>query len=523
MREKLSSIIARWVRMEPQMALENYTGLAKEIISVEGLDNSWEWVRQEIGRYVKLPHIKKELQALVAEIQTDEPAQTKRQINSGERLSFDDDDTDLDDVDILEDAYQRKFLVTNDGHYVIDVKKKKMRFSIEFIDKLFLYYSMHGYDYSGTKVINEFDLTPITWFAIKGAFRLFKHSHVFSPYTWEMTPLDEREEVAGKAIDKVMSSGKVTERVYGKKLQSTYKKAINKSHLIQANHNAFLEELADLLPQMQRVPITLFTPPNIIMQREEIMAAVTDLHAGAFITGLKGMPEYTTEILRKRLREFADYINSFNARRVKLGFLGDYLESFTGLNHDNSWQGMESGAYGARAVTLSFEIILEFIEQVHNVVEVDAVGGNHDRSTPSAKMDSKAEIAGILFSFLDRTLKNAGIKVVYDNDTVATTIGSSLRPILQHGHNGNARGHVGNTLWEHGVKDLFNFILQGHLHSRIIKNNDDGPNYRRIICPSIFTGNDYSKKAGFAPSLAGGIVIEETQKRLPLVHDIALY
>jgi hypothetical protein len=520
MRESLKSIIDRWVKKEPKLALTSYTDLAKKMIAEEGLPYSREYLRQEIGRVVRLPQVNAELKQIVEE-PTATKSEEKKTYAAGDTMQEELDEEEK--IDILEDSYNRKFLVSPDKkRYLIEVKGKATYFSIEFIDKLFIYYSEHGYNYTGTQVMNEFDLTPQVWHSICRSFALYKKSHIFSPYTWDNTPPEKREEMVEEAIQKAISSGKVTERVYRKTLYSKYKREIKKSHLVTANHNEFLLELAELLPKAKAETVIQYTAPYIITQREEILAAVADLHTGAFIMNLPSMPNFSLDILRKRLSEAAYYINSLNARRVKLALLGDYIESFTGLNHPNSWQGMETGLFGANVVTAAYEVILEFAEQIKNLVEIAGVGGNHDRSTKSGKEDSRAEIANILFYFIGAHLTKAGVTVKYDNDTVSTTLGDKLRPILQHGHNGNSRGPVTNILWDHGLKGLFNFILQGHYHSRQTKNNDDGQDFRRITCASIFTGNDYSKKAGFAPSLAGITVLEQDSKGLPYIHDKAL-
>lgn len=496
--------------------VESMQALAREIVEKENLPLGADLFRKYISAYLK--------DRDSGQLPVTEAAEQKEEskiFQSGQTVDANDLEED-DRINILQDDYERKFLVTQDGRYIIEVRGKRRYFSIKFIDKLFLHYSEHGYNFSGTQIINEFDLDPATFHAIKNSFRLYKKSHIFSPYTFGNTPKEQREQLVSQTIDKVLSSGKVTERVYRKQLHSKYKQAIKRDHTIKANHLEFIEELAERLPEAKAETIVQYTAPNIILQREEVIAALTDLHTGAFVMGLDGMPDFNLSVLKKRLLEAAYFINSLRAKRVKLALLGDYIESFTGMNHPNSWQGIQSGQIGADVVETAYELILSFAEQIVNLVEIDGVGGNHDRSSKSNKEDTKAEIAGILFCFIKRHFRNTPIEVKYNNDTVSTTLGSSLNAILQHGHNGNARGPVGNTLWEHGIKGRFNFILQGHLHSRQVKPNDDGADYRRIVCPSIFTGNDYSKKAGYSPSLAGVIAIEEDNRKLPYVHDKAL-
>lgn len=41
-------------------------------------------------------------------------------------------------------------------------------------------------------------------------------------------------------------------------------------------------------------------------------------------------------------------------------------------------------------------------------------------------------------------------------------------------------------------------ILRAHLHSLQVLNNDDRRNYRRVVVPSIYTGEDYSSTGGWS-------------------------
>ena len=87
--------------------------------------------------------------------------------------------------------------------------------------------------------------------------------------------------------------------------------------------------------------------------------------------------------------------------------------------------------------------------------------------------------------------------------------------------------------WDYGVKGKFNFITEGHLHSRIkkldakqIKNfemiSDDNTDCRRQVCPSLFTGNSYSEyggwstTAGFIISLIGRVHFSLCTSSIPL-------
>jgi hypothetical protein len=56
--------------------------------------------------------------------------------------------------------------------------------------------------------------------------------------------------------------------------------------------------------------------------------------------------DFSYEVVVDRLKQAADQINRMGYKKVEIALLGDFIETFTGLNHMNSWQQLEYGGYG---------------------------------------------------------------------------------------------------------------------------------------------------------------------------------
>lgn len=260
--------------------------------------------------------------------------------------------------------------------------------------------------------------------------------------------------------------------------------------------------------------------------RSKVGVAVTaDYHIGAYIEGLIKTKDFSVEVVTDYLDQVAEDINSFRYSEVHLVILGDLIESFTGLNHINSWKGMQSGMYGGNVVIMAYEIIRKFLSQINNLKEVYMVSGNHDRVTSSNKEDVEGDVCKLLAYFLEDNCK--GVEFSF-SPMVLTKVIDNICYIMTHGHLGFSSKDMGKILFQYGKQGYFNVLLSGHYHTRRSSQNvvhtqtigEDNADYRSIICPSLFTGNFYSESNGWT-STAGYLIIENRFDK-PLVVDIPL-
>lgn len=420
----------------------------------------------------------------------------------------------IDDDIVLDTDASSKWAVES-GSYNITYRKKLVVFPVKLIDEMFLDYSRHGYNLTSTQIINKYDLEVEQWHAIKNALRLFKDSNIISPHTMQITPREELQEIVDEQMNKLFRNKVVVEKTYEKVLHREYKTAIKEHNFRVLEVTAFIDKLAEEIPHL--APIQLKTVVNTGDNGDlEIAIVIADLHAGAETSDkLIRTPKFDFDILRAKLKDIADEVNTLGFGKVNIILLGDLIESFTGLNHKNSWKGIQKGLWGSGVVIAAYELVGEFISDIHNFYKLYMVGGNHDRSTADSKEDVSAEISEILAYFLAASIGKD--KVENFGDIGAFKMGN-LNIIPTHGHLNLAKSPAPTMAWKYGVQGMFNLILEGHLHSRQVKNKDDGMDFRKIICPSIFSGNLYSEQGGW-DALPGYLVIQSTAKGPKIIDN----
>ena len=255
---------------------------------------------------------------------------------------------------------------------------------------------------------------------------------------------------------------------------------------------------------------------------------LADLHIGADIRNLQRTPDFNYKVVINYLRDIAEEVNRRGYKKTELIFLGDFIESFTGLNHINSWKSMGKGLYGHHVVILAFEIMRDFIESINNLSSIYIVSGNHDRSTSDAKHDNEGDIAGLLSYMLRNAFVNDKIKVEFSPLVLGDNI-DGIYYIMTHNHHGLSKRDLGKIIWEYGKQGMYNVLLGGHWHSRrgkkvfhtLEETYVDQANYRAIDVAPLFTGNFYSESNGWTSS-AGFTLIENNGIGKPNVFDYSL-
>lgn len=257
--------------------------------------------------------------------------------------------------------------------------------------------------------------------------------------------------------------------------------------------------------------------------KREVTLVVSDLHLGAYISEGVLNPEFSFDTVTDQFKEITDKVNSMGCAKVNVVILGDLIESFTGLSHINTWKGLGKGMHGAGIIKLATELISDgLLKCIANIGEIKIVGGNHDRLTSNNKEDVDAGAADLIAW----ALGHIGFDVDFSS-TVLTFETGNLCYVLTHGHLGMSKKPVEYMMFNYGKQDKFNVLLEGHLHSRIQKAakvdivSGDSVNYRKMVVPSLFTGNTYSEQLGFSTT-AGYLVIEESKSGKVDVYDYSL-
>lgn len=87
---------------------------------------------------------------------------------------------------------------------------------------------------------------------------------------------------------------------------------------------------------------------------------------------------------------------------------------------------------------------------------------------------------------------------------------------MSHGYLKLTTINPAELILEYGDPFKFNLLVSGHWHNRKILK--DHKNFRQVICPSLFPGNDYSVGLGYS-SAPGFIIAENNGDGKPKIHD----
>jgi predicted phosphodiesterase len=232
--------------------------------------------------------------------------------------------------------------------------------------------------------------------------------------------------------------------------------------------------------------------------------AMADFHYGMKYEGdIKNAP-FSIESLTQSVRDAADKINKMGLEEVHLALLGDFIESFTGLNHMDAWKHLES--YGRDAVVGVSELLRdELLLRVNNVAAVYMIAGNHDRISVKSDIDSKGEAAKLVADFLGLMVD---VPIHFDYSILNPTI-DGIKYILTHGHLGLSKMEEHAAILEFGDQNIYNVILnahghhkkmtQGHRARRDLKTNVvslEGSNFIKMQIAPMVTGGSYSNSIG---------------------------
>jgi hypothetical protein len=398
-----------------------------------------------------------------------------------------------------------------------DYKRGVIELTIETLDHTFYQYSKHGLNMSAVQVQNSLGFDALQWQSFKRTFDLVKDSDVFSPYSLSLVSDKEKcDMIASKIAEKYSPKNMRDVIVYedNKQKNRAYHKAIKIAEKAEYERQQFENGLLEYITASKDAPLVRKTKDVKI---GNAIVHIADLHVGADIEAERNLPAYNTAVLEKKLSEVAEDVNSRKAKAITLIINGDLIETFTGLNHINSWKNIDKKyGYGVNATIQAIEVITKFISSVNNVNEVILTSGNHDRGTTNNKEDTKGEIVQWVHYVLNARFGNK-MKLSWYYD-VATREIDGCGIVASHGHLGLSKKNPELLVNQYGSIGKFNLVILGHLHTRKIL--ADSMMCRVIHAPSIFTGNDYSKGLGFT-SLSGYLFIT-VKNGLPIVTDVPI-
>jgi hypothetical protein len=228
-----------------------------------------------------------------------------------------------------------------------------------------------------------------------------------------------------------------------------------------------------------------------------------DLHFGSHIRNVMHVEDYDADILLDGLLESVNVINGFGFKKNHIHIAGDLIESFTGLNHINSWHSMDKDLIGANAVKMCSKMLHTAFKKVDNLATIKIVAGNHDRLSKNNDEDVKGGAAELIAYCLELM----GYDVEFHPYVISHYV-DGINHILLHGDKGISKKSTEMIILNYGIQGVYNLINEAHLHSVIEKLSvkqresfqivkDDSILHRRFNLPSFFRGNYYSATLGY--------------------------
>jgi len=289
---------------------------------------------------------------------------------------------------------------------------------------------------------------------------------------------------------------------------------------IEKNDGVDLDFIRAKINEETKRTYTYKTTPSI--KQKEGVLKWADLHFGAHIRNLILTKDYDSNILRDGLFKSVQELNQQGFKKAHVHINGDLIESFSGLNHINSWMSMDKDQIGSKAVMLCTDLIAEAVSKIDNLGCIKIVAGNHDRLSKNNDEDVKGGAAELIAWGL--SLKGFNVEF---HPYITTHLVDGINHINLHGDKGISKRSTKDIIWDYGIKGKYNFVFEAHLHSLIEKLSvsqrqkfnvvrDDAVDHRRMHLQSFFTGNYYSETLNFN-SNAGYSIVWDNGKGLPMI------
>lgn len=394
-------------------------------------------------------------------------------------------------------------------------KRGEIVISLDDLDQIFYQYSKHGLNMSQVQVQNEHGFDALQWQSLKRTFDLVKDSDVFSPYSLsQVTGKQACKMIADKIAEKHNPKNMRAVVAYEdrKQTKKAYEKAIKRVADLDYRFQIFETELLDYVSSAKPVKVRKTDAKKI----PHGLIHVCDIHGGASVKPKFNLPAYNWKVLIQRLAQVAVDANAKGAAKQTVVINGDLIESFTGLNHINSWKGLtDNNGYGIDAVVEITKVLADWLQTIDNVHEVIVISGNHDRVTSSNKEDVEGQVAKIVAHTL-RVQFQGQVTVTWDELIVRRKIGG-VGFLFVHGDKALARKTTA-LINQYGYKGCYNVVVIGHLHSRNVVS--DCLDHRVIYSPPIFSGNPYARNGGWS-TLAGYLYLFPTNGAVT-THDYPL-
>lgn len=272
---------------------------------------------------------------------------------------------------------------------------------------------------------------------------------------------------------------------------------------------------------------------NKVEGNNKVTLLCSDFHIGAEVSNLMKTPDFNINVLQDYLKEVSDFVNRRKYEEVNVCFLGDYFESLSGFNHEDSFKSMGQNMWGSNLMITAHKIMVNFLASINNIKTFSVVTGNHDRFAGNKRQENTGEAGKTLTYMIQLSLPQ--VQVDY-NDLLLSKDIDGINYILTHGDKVISNKEITKVILDYGKQGKYNLLCQGHFHTARLKSFSkstlhkfdefsmigiDDLDYKSITIPSIFTGNYFSESLGFSGN-AGFVLSENNGKGKPNLSFITI-
>lgn len=373
-------------------------------------------------------------------------------------------------------------------YYLLEHKKlnKIFKIDIKIVDWIFKDFSKHWNNLSGEDILQKYKLKPEVFSLIKNKLRLYKSSHVVSPYTLENSTEEKEKEIIEEAINDSIDNYKDKFiNTYDKQFKKEAKDAFKKVWNFEYQLNEFQTVLDNYKPKSFNFNSNTQIKIN---NNDSCDYIITDIHIWK-----KG-----TDRIYDDLSKILDSIKSRSEKNINIICLWDIWENF--------WQvPMHSG----QNITMDrqdwFELMLEvadyfiyFLAEIKKTwknVSFTWIAWNHDRLTSKNEDDIFRSAWLMIYELIKRWLSNTDININYFREnkeqTIFKTVLDNRNYILSHWEYWFNNKKAEDILWKYWRQDIFNIILSGHTHEH---KQQIWYNFAKIVVAPLAWPGDYDER-----------------------------
>jgi len=406
-----------------------------------------------------------------------------------------------------------------------DYETETIPVPVETIDNIFQSFSRHWKDWSSEKIIQEFKLKPETFYMIKSRLRLYKYSHIVSPFTLKQMEVEWKskediekfleEKIDDNFQDKFANTFKDSyEKTRTKIFEKWMAKVSSKENYIDMfqqfistyEPQKYLENRMQLFNNKERFNFEKYerlAKENGFETAERYREETKDnnwpwtLKERCYvIADLHLWKENSVNVIT-RIQQLQDDIIKSDTDVVHLFCLGDLVETIIPWwIHTGQTDKMTEIGTGFDLIMKVVNIFEWFIYNLGDnwkTVNFYWIGGNHDRIWKWNFEDKERTGAQIIYEMLKRSFKeHKGIMIYNYIERVWKVVINGINYIFEHGDflKGSKMNNLGNYLWNNGDTNYYNIVLHWHYHNICI---NETRWWTSISCPWLAGSGEYDK------------------------------